>query len=146
MERPVIKPRINLVTLGVTDMKKSRGFYERLGFTASPAGNDDVTFFDANGIVLGLFGHDSLARDADMTPGPEPAFRGVSLAWNAASESEVDAIFAHAGNCGAKIVKLAEKVFWGGYSGYFADPDGHLWEVAYNPFFPFDANGRIVLP
>jgi len=139
-------PRINLVTLGVTDMARSRAFYEKLGFVASPASNADVTFFDANGIVFGLFGHDALAEDAHVTAGAVPAFRGVSLAWNAESEARVDAIMDHALACGAKLSKPAQKVFWGGYSGYFADPDGHLWEVAYNPFFPLDENGRIKLP
>lgn len=141
-----MKPRINLVTLGVADLANSRAFYQRLGFVVSPAGNDDVAFFDANGIVLGIFGHDALAHDAGLVPQPQPAFRGVSLAWNAASEAETDAIIAHAVACGARLVKAPQNVFWGGYSGYFADPDGHLWEVAYNPFFPLDADGHIQLP
>ena len=141
-----MQPRINLVTLGVTDMSAERSFYERLGFKASSAGNADVTFFDANELVFGLFGHDALAADAHLPASPPPAFRGVTLAWNAASEAAVDKIMTHAKKCGAKIAKPAQKVFWGGYSGYFTDPEGHLWEVAYNPFFPLDANGRITLP
>ena len=141
-----MRPRINLVTLGVANMAASRGFYERLGFVASPAGNANVTFFNAGGVVLGLYGHDALAEDAHVKASPPPDFRGLSLAWNAESESAVDALMAHAQSCGAKLVKPAQKVFWGGYSGYFADPDGHLWEVAYNPFFPLDAEGRIKLP
>lgn len=141
-----MKPRINLVTLGVMDIAVARAFYERLGFKASPAGNDSVAFFDANGIVLGLYGHDALAVDAQLKPAPPPAFRGVSLAWNAESEGAVDAIFAHAITFGAVPVKQPEKVFWGGYSGYFSDPDGHLWEVAYNPFFPLNGRGQIKLP
>jgi uncharacterized protein len=142
----MMTPRINLVTLGVTDMARSRAFYEKLGFVASSASNTDVTFFEANGIVFGLFGHHALAEDAHVTASAVPAFRGVSLAWNAESEARVDAIMDHALACGAKLSKPAQKVFWGGYSGYFADPDGHLWEVAYNPFFPLDENGRIKLP
>ena len=141
-----MRPRINLITLGVTDMARSRAFYERLGLAASSASNADVTFFDANGIVLGLFGHGALAEDAHVPANAAPSFRGVTLAWNADSEDTVDAIMAHAAEAGARIVKPAEKVFWGGYSGYFADPDGHLWEVAHNPFFPLDAEGRIRLP
>lgn len=141
-----MKPRISIVTLGVTDMAAQRDFYERLGFKASPASNPHVTFFEANGVVLGLFGHDDLADDAHLPHLPPPAFRGVTLAWNAESETQADAIMAHAGKCGAKIVKPAQKVFWGGYSGYFTDPEGHLWEVAYNPFFPLDANGHVTLP
>ena len=117
-----------------------------LGFVASAASNPDVTFFAANGVVLGLFGHEALAEDAKVTPGRTTEFRGVSLAWNAESETAVDAIMAHAEASGAKIIKPAEKVFWGGYSGYFSDPDGHLWEVAHNPFFPLDRDGHIQLP
>jgi predicted lactoylglutathione lyase len=141
-----VTPRINLLTLGVSDIAASRAFYQRLGFTASPSGSDDVAFFDANGVVLGLYGHDALADDAQVPRRAPPEFRGVSIAWNAASESDVDAIIAHAVACGARLVKAPQKVFWGGYSGYFADPDGHLWEVAFNPFFPLTAEGRIDLP
>lgn len=141
-----MKPRINLVTLGVADVGRSRSFYERLGLIASPASTADVAFFDLNGVVLGLFGHLALADDAGIPQSPAPAFRGVSLAWNAGSAAEVDHIFIHAGTAGASIVRPPHTVFWGGYSGYFADPDGHLWEVAHNPFFPIDAEGRIKLP
>lgn len=141
-----MRPRINLVTLGVADIAASRAFYERLGFVASSASNPNVAFFDANGVALGLFGHDALAEDAHLNPSAASTFRGVSLAWNAASEAEVDKILAHAVASGANLLKPAQKVFWGGYSGYFADPDGHLWEVAYNPFFPLTAEGHLTLP
>jgi len=146
LERPVIKPRITLVTLGVKDLKAMRSFYERLGFKASRAGNEHVTFFNADGVVLGLFGVHDLAEDAQMETATMPEFRGVSLAWNVASEAEADAIMEHAKACGATIRKPAQKVFWGGYSGYFTDPEGNLWEVAHNPFWPLDEAGRIVLP
>ena len=139
-------PRINFVTLGVADIARARLFYEKLGLTASTAGDGNVAFFDANGVVLAVFGHEALAADAHVEVTPAPAFRGVALAWNAASEAEADAIYAHALACGAKPVKQPEKVFWGGYSGYFADPDGHLWEIAHNPFFPLDREGRVQLP
>jgi predicted lactoylglutathione lyase len=142
----MMTPRVNLVTLGVSDIGASRAFYEKLGFKASPSGNDSVAFFDANGVVLALFGHRALAEDAHVEAGAAPAFRGVSLAWNAASTTEADAIFALALACGARQVKPMQSVFWGGYSGYFADPDGHLWEVAHNPFFPLSTEGRIELP
>jgi uncharacterized protein len=141
-----LKPRINFVTLGVTDMALMRGFYERLGLVASSASNPHVTFFDANGIVLALFGYRELAEDAAVKAGPVPDFRGVGVAWNEASETEVDAIMAQAVEAGAKVTKKAQKVFWGGYSGYFADPEKNLWEVAYNPFMPFDERGHIQLP
>lgn len=141
-----MKPRINFVTLGVADMVAMRAFYERLGLVASSASNPDVTFFDANGIVLALFGFHALAEDAGVAAGPVPEFRGVGVAWNAGSQDEVDRILAHAKAVGATIKKKAEKVFWGGYSGYFADPEGHLWEVAFNPFMPIDADGHVQLP
>lgn len=128
------------------NMVAMRAFYERLGLFALSASNPDVTFFDANGIVLALFGYHALAEDAGVTAGPVPEFRGVGLAWNAGSEDEVDRIMAHAITAGATLKKKAEKVFWGGYSGYFADPEGHLWEVAFNPFMPIDADGRVQLP
>ncbi len=141
-----MKPRINIVTFGVSDMPVMRSFYEKLGLKASSASNADVTFFDANGIVLGLFGYNALAKDAGVAALPLPTFRGVSVAWNGGSETEVDQIMELAGAAGATLVKKAHKVFWGGYSGYFSDPEGNLWEVAHNPFFPLDANGRINLP
>lgn len=141
-----MKPRINFVTLGVTDMAAVRAFYERLGLVASSASNPDVTFFDANGIVLALFGYHALAEDAGVEQGAVPKFRGVSVAWNAGSEDEVDRIMAHAKTSGGTIKKNAHKVFWGGYSGYFSDPEGHLWEVAFNPFMPIDADGYVQLP
>jgi predicted lactoylglutathione lyase len=134
------------VTLGVIDMVNMRSFYERLGLVASSASNPNVTFFDANGVVLALFGYHDLAEDAGVKASPVPAFRGVGVAWNGTSEEDVDRIMAHAKVAGATITKKAQKVFWGGYSGYFADPEGHLWEVAYNPFMPFDAEGHIQLP
>jgi len=141
-----LKPRINFVTLGIIDMAKMRAFYERLGLVVSSASNPNVTFFDANGIVLALFGYHDLAEDAGIKAGPVPNFRGVGVAWNGTSEEDVDRIMTHAKVAGATIIKRAQKVFWGGYSGYFADPEGHLWEVAYNPFMPFDAEGHIQLP
>ena len=141
-----MKPRINFVTLGIIDMAKMRAFYERLGLVVSSASNPNVTFFDANGIVLALFGYHDLAEDAGIKAGPVPNFRGVGVAWNGTSEEDVDRIMTHAKVAGATIIKRAQKVFWGGYSGYFADPEGHLWEVAYNPFMPFDAEGHIQLP
>ncbi len=140
-----MRPRLTLVTLGVRDMPRARAFYEALGFKASSASQESVTFFDAGGVVLGLFGRASLADDAHVAD-TEPGFSGVALAHNTGSEAEVDRVLAHAVACGATLKKPAQKVFWGGYSGYFADPDGHLWEVAYNPFAPLDADGRMTLP
>ena len=140
-----MEPRLSLVTLGVADMARARAFYEALGFTASPASQDSVTFFDAGGVVLGLFGRAALAEDADV-PDSTPGFAGVALAHNVRSEKQVEQVLSEAVAAGGKLVKPASRAFWGGYSGYFADPDGHLWEVAHNPFFPLDDAGRVVLP
>lgn len=140
-----MEPRLTLVTVGVSDVARSRLFYERLGFKASNASQDSVAFFSAGGVAFAVWGRASLAEDAHV-PDSAPGFSGVSLAHNARSEAEVDAVLAEAVAAGATLLKPAQKVFWGGYSGYFADPDGHLWEVAYNPFFPLDAEGRLQLP
>lgn len=142
----VVEPRISLVTLGVTDMARSRAFYEALGWTASDMSNENVTFFQAGCMVFGLYGHGPLAQDATVEETGAPGFRGVSLAYNGRDKAEVDAVLAEAEAAGADIVKHAEEVFWGGYSGYFADPDGHLWEVAYNPGFQIADNGSVLLP
>ena len=140
-----LDPRISLVTLGVEDVALSTAFYERLGWAKSSASQEAVTFIQLKGTVLGLFSRAALAEDAHVENTPK-GFSGVTLAHNVASERGVDAVYKFAISCGATPVKAPEKVFWGGYSGYFADPDGHLWEVAYNPFFPLDAQGHIVLP
>jgi uncharacterized protein len=138
-------PRLSIVTLGVRDMARARAFYEALGWVASSASNDNVTFFHSKTALLSLYGRAALAEDATLEDTPV-GFSGVTLAWNCASDSETDAAFAAALAAGAKAVKAPHKVFWGGYSGYFADPDGHLWEVAHNPFAPFDSEGRLTMP
>ena len=140
-----MEPRLTLVTLGVGDMARARAFYEQLGFRASSASQPSVTFMSAGGVALSLFGRAELAHDAQVADQPT-GFAAVTLAHNCRSEAEVDAVLAHAVTCGATLKKPAQKVFWGGYSGYFADPDGHLWEVAFNPFMPLDAEGRLQLP
>lgn len=137
-------PRINLITLGVEDMVRSRTFYETLGWKASPQSNDDVTFFQAGGSIFGLYGRAGLAEDAQVENTPS-GFRGVSVSYNARDRVEVDSVLAEAVAAGAKLIKAAEEVFWGGYSGYFADPDGHLWEVAHNPFWTIQDDGSIIL-
>ncbi len=137
--------RIPLVTLGVSDLRRSAAFYEALGWARTDQGNDKVVFLQGEGIVLSLFGAGDLAADAGLAHEPLPRFRGVTLAINLSSEAETDRLFASAVAAGATAVKVPQKVFWGGYSGYVADPDGHLWEFAHNPFFPLDALGRIDL-
>lgn len=137
-------PRLSLVTLGVNDIPRARGFYERMGFTVLEGSNESVTFLDAGGAMLGLFGRTALAEDAHVDDGP-PGFSGVALAINVASAGDVDRLLAEAVAAGATLRKPGQAVIWGGYSGYFADADGHLWEVAHNPFWPMDADGRITL-
>lgn len=141
-----MRQRLTLVTLGVADLARSRRFYcEGLGFVPAKAGNEFVSFFDMGGALLSLYGRDALAEDAGL-PAAGQGFRGVTLAHNVGSEAEVDAVFATALAAGAVAVKAPRKVFWGGYSGYFADPDGHLWEVAHNPFWPLNDEGLVRLP
>lgn len=140
-----MEQRISFVTLGVADMAAARGFYERLGWRAAAASNPNVTFFNANGMVFALYGRAALADDAGVENAP-PGFSGVALAYNVRTRDDVAAVLAQAAAAGARIVKPAQDVFWGGHSGYFADPDGHLWEVAWNPFMTLDDDGRIVLP
>jgi len=121
-----------MITLGVKDVQASAQFYESgLGFPRIES-EPTVAFFELNGSWLGLYGRDALAEDATVPSGGS-GFDGFSLAHNVHSEAEVDDVFNTAVQAGAKAVKKPQKVFWGGYSGYFADPDGHLWEVAHNP-------------
>jgi uncharacterized protein len=140
-----MEQRLSLVTLGVGDMAAARSFYERLGWQPSSSSNEQVTFFQMGGVIFGLYGRDALAEDAGV-PADGKGFRGVALAYNACDTAGVDTVLVTARAAGATIVKSAQDVFWGGYSGYFSDPDGHLWEVAWNPFFPIDAEGNISLP
>ena len=140
-----MSPHISMITLGVPDVAKATAFYERLGFAKSSASQEAVTFFKAGSVVLGLFGRDPLQEDAaagNLWTGNG----GIAVAMNYASEAEVDAMMALAEAEGARTLKPAQKVFWGGYSGYFADPDGHAWEVAFNPFWSVDEQGHVDLP
>jgi catechol 2,3-dioxygenase-like lactoylglutathione lyase family enzyme len=141
----LMEPRLSLVTLGVADLAASRDFYGRLGFRESSAGNDSVAFLQAGGVVLALWDEKALAEDAGIAFAP-PGFRGVTLAHNVRSKERVAEVLAEAAQAGARIVKPAEDAFWGGHTGIFVDPDGHLWEVAWNPFFPMDAAGTLQLP
>lgn len=123
-----------MLTLGVRDLEKSTRFYEQgLGFPRMES-PPQVAFFTLNGSWLGLYGREVLAEDAGVSP-QGSGFAGITIAHNVASEAAVDELMEQAVSAGAKLVKPAQKVFWGGYSGYFADPDGYLWEVAHNPLF-----------
>jgi catechol 2,3-dioxygenase-like lactoylglutathione lyase family enzyme len=136
---------LHLITLGVKDFKRSYKFYtETLGWKPASASQDDVAFFQTSGVVLAIYPREKLAEDAIVSP-KGSGFSGITLAYNARSESEVDEIIADLKSKGVKIIKEPQKVFWGGYSSYFVDPDGYLWEVAYNPFFLFGENGNLKL-
>ena len=140
-----MEQRVSLITLGVRDMEQSRGFYEKLGWVASDANsNAGVTFFQMGGLILGLYGLEALAEEAGQTPGS--GFGGFSLGHNVRTRPDVDALLTQAEAAGARILSPARDMFWGGYSGYFADPDGHAWEIAWNPFFPIADDGTISLP
>lgn len=139
-----MEPRVSLITLGVRDVARSRRFYEALGWRASGASQEDVAFFQLGGMALSLWGRAELAADANVAD--ERGFSGVALAHNARTREAVDAILAEARTAGARILKPAQPTPWGGYAGYFADPDGHLWEVAWNPHFPLRQDGSLELP
>ena len=141
-----MEPRLTLVTLGVADVTRARAFYEALGLVASrAASSDSVAFFPMGGVVLGLYGRAALAADAGVADTPA-GFSAVTLAHNVRSDAEVDRLIGRAVAAGGRLVKPGQKVFWGGYSGYVADPDGHLWEIAHNPVLPLDADGAMRLP
>lgn len=140
-----MKQHLHIVTLGVRDFEKSKKFYgETLGWKASAASNEGITFFQAGGVVLAIFPREMLAEDA-VVASEGSGFSGFTLAYNAQSEAEVDEIIADLKSKDVKIIKEPQKVFWGGYSSYFADPDDFRWEVAYNPFFQFDEGGNLNL-
>ena len=139
-----MQPRLTLITLGVSDINRSRQFYENVfGWKALPMSNDHVVFLKLNGILLSLFGEKSLAEDAGVDSDGS-GFRKFSLAHNLRSEKAVDELVQELRAGGARVVKEPQKVFWGGYSSYVADPDGNLWEIAFNPFLELDDNGNVV--
>ena len=136
--------RVTLITLGVTDLARSKAFYAALGWAPAEE-QPGVVFYQMNGLVLGLFGKADLARDQGRE-GAELGTGAMTLAQNFATEAEVDAAYQTALAAGASPLKAPQKVFWGGYSGYFGDPDGHVWEVAVNPFWPLSPDGSLTLP
>jgi catechol 2,3-dioxygenase-like lactoylglutathione lyase family enzyme len=140
-----MEQRISVVTLGVGDLERSRAFYEGLGWRRSLKEVQGIAWFQTGGLALALYRREELARDAGIAAEGQ-GFVGFTLAWNGRSREEVDAALARAKAVGARIVKPAEEAFWGGYSGYFADPDGFLWEVAWNPAFGVMEDGSLKLP
>ncbi|HUZ27189.1 MAG TPA: VOC family protein [Streptosporangiaceae bacterium] len=135
--------RISLITLGVTDLGRARAFYQAMGWQEAPAPAPDVAFFQAGGMVFGLWDRASLAQDSAVSdPG---GWGGVTLAYNVSSPADVDAVIAEARAAGAVIGREPGETFWGGYSAVFIDPDGHPWEVAHNPGWPLGPDGSIIL-
>lgn len=127
-----MEQRLSLITLGVADLARAQTFYETLGWRALPQSNATVVFFQCGGIVFALFGRAALAEDANLAPHGE-GFSGIALAHNVRDKEDVDAVLAEAEAAGGKILKRGQDAFWGGYTGYFSDPDSHVWEVAWNP-------------
>lgn len=139
-----MEQRLTLITLGVSNLQTAINFYENtFGWQRTAASNEDIVFFQLNGIQLALFPRESLAEDAHVAA-EGSGFRGFTLAYNTRSEAEVDEVVSHLRGKGVTIVKEPQKVFWGGYSSYVADPDGNLWEIAYNPYLPMDDKGNVV--
>lgn len=139
-----MEARISIVTLGTADMPRACTFWEAMGLSRKARKTPTMAFFQLNGLLLGLYPFDKLAEDCHL-PGGAPA-GAVTIAYNARSEAEVDSILAQAARAGATLHVPAHKAFWGGYSGYFLDPDGHPWEVVFNPFFALQENGDLMLP
>jgi hypothetical protein len=140
-----MEQRISLITLGVADLKRSSEFYERLGWQRSMREAEGVVFFQVGGMALALYPRNALAEDAKIAP-EGYGFRGISLTYTTRKREEVDLVLAEAQAAGAKLLKPAEEAFWGGYSGYFSDPDGFPWEVAWNPSFLMSEDGSIRIP
>ena len=141
-----MEQRISFITLGVADLDRSEAFYKGLGWTPSGSGvPGQIVFFQLNGIVLGLFGRQALADDAGLPNAPPAPFSGVTVSHNVRSEEAVETALAEAVAAGAKVLKNPHKAHWGGRIAYFADPDGHAWEICFNPFAPILEDGSIKL-
>jgi len=138
-----MEQRLSLITLGVADLARARAFYEALGWTSGAQPEDDVVFFQAGGTIVALWGRDQLAEDTVVPD--DGGWGGITLAHNVRSPAEVDSVLAEAEAAGATIARPGGETFWGGYSGVFADPDGHPWEVAHNPHWTLHDDGSISL-
>lgn len=138
-----MEQRVSLITLGVADLSRSTSFYESLGWQGQEV--EETVFFQAGGTAVVLWGRDKLAADAGVA-GSAPGFSGIVLAHNVRSPDEVDEILSRVSAAGGVLTRPAARTFYGGYAGYFADPDGHLWEVAHNPGFRLEDDGALTLP
>jgi len=139
-----MEQRLSLVTLGVADLMRARTFYERLGWRGQEI--EETVFFQAGGIAFVLWGRGKVAADAGIEDDNAGGFGGITLAHNVRSPAEVDEVLRQAASAGAEITQAARETFYGGYAGFFADPDGHVWEIAYNPGFALDRDGAITIP
>ena len=141
-----VPANFSIVTLGVTDLEQSADFYRRLGWEQRGDLAQGITWFRTSGTWVGLFGYAELAADVGVPADPPAVYRGITLALSFGDEQTVDAALAQAVEAGGRLVKSAARAEWGGYSGYFADPDGHLWETAFAPGFPLAHDGTIEIP
>ncbi|HPF50145.1 MAG TPA: VOC family protein [Draconibacterium sp.] len=140
-----MKPRLNIVTLGVKDLNESKKFYsEALNWQPAGPGDDNIVFYNQLGIILALYPTEKLAEDAGL-PAERNGFSGVTLAINLDSINAVDNLVAKVKTAGGKILIQPRETFWGGYDAYFADPDGHSWEIAWAPFWEYDEQGSLKL-
>ena len=135
--------RVSLITLGVSDLARARAFYEALGWRTGAGAEDDVVFFQAGGMIVGLWSRERLAEDSGVEDGG--GWGGVTLAYNVRSPEEADTMIEQARVAGARIAREPGTTFWGGYTGVFVDPDGHPWEVAHNPHWTLAEDGSISL-
>jgi len=140
-----MEQRLSLITLGVGNLARAVAFYEKLGWLRGMRAAEGVAFFQLGGIVLSLYSREDLAEDAGLAPFGE-GFSGVALAHNTRTKDEVDTAMGLFLQAGGTLVRRAQDKVWGGYAGYVADPDGHLWEIAYNPGFPIAEDGSVRLP
>ncbi len=139
-----MQQRLTMITLGVSDLVRSTAFYESVfGWVKTPSSSEQISFFQLNGIQLALFDREALADDVTVSSVGN-GFRGVTLAYNVRSEEEVQSLFEQLRSKGVEIIKAPQKTDWGGFSGYIADPDGYLWEIAHNPFLSFDEQGHVI--
>ena len=138
-----MEQRVSLITLGVADLARATAFYEALGWRHAPAQDAEVRFFQAGGMIVGLWSRERLAEDSGVTDGG--GWGGVTLAHNVRSPAEVDAVIEEARTAGALIGREPAATFWGDYSGVFLDPDGHPWEIAHNPHWTIDDDGAVRL-
>ena len=139
-----MEQRISLITLGVTDLARARAFYEAFGWRGQEI--EETVFFQAGCLAVTLWGWEKLAADAGLRDGGRGGSGGMGLAHNVRSQAEVDTVLTAAAGAGAQITQPARETFYGGYAGYFRDPDGHLWEIAWNPGFTLEADGSLTLP